>query len=186
MRLFLYLLLLLPASSVFSEEDAAASSLRIDYQEAVYDFGGPLRKIFLKGPVVIESASLRMTCDEAEVHSRRVDAGDGSASVASLGVIDYILATGQVVIRQGASTAHAGRAEVFPAERRLVLEDHPRIEDPNGVVEGFRIIYLQGERKIKVESDPDAGPSRIRLNQVSEVGNLMDPNPVKQGDDEGE
>jgi lipopolysaccharide export system protein LptA len=149
------------------------NTVEIDYTTAVYEFGGPIKKVFLTGPITIRTPSLKVTCDLAEVHSSRKQE-EGSEAVSNMGTIDYILATGNVVISQSQSTAYAGRAEIFPSDKRLVLEEHPRIEDPYGTVSGHRIVFLQGERRIVVESGPDAERSRILLQEVSEIGLLME------------
>lgn len=162
-----------PFLTMAQSTDAERSSVVVEYSKAVYDFGGEQKKVFLEGPITLTTETMVIQCDHAEVHSSR-DAGEGDATPASsLGTIDYILAVGNVDIRQMGTQALAGRAEIFPLERKLVLEDNPRIIDANGVVSGFRIIFLQGDRQIKIESGDSGQRNRIELNDISKIEFLM-------------
>lgn len=143
-----------------TEDPEPKTTVEIDYSSAVYDFSGEQKKVTLQGPITIRTSTLHVICDYAEILSSR-KSNTGAAEDSSLGSIDYILAKGNVEITQAGSKALAGRAEIFPTERKLILEDNPRIVDQYGTVSGHRIVFLQGERKIRIESGEDQKRSRI-------------------------
>jgi lipopolysaccharide export system protein LptA len=151
-------------------QEAKQTTVEIQYATAVYDFSSEQKKVTLEGPITIATDTLLVNCDHAEVLSSRKE---DAASQSNVGSIDYILATGNVVIEQLGTKALAGKAEIFPAERRLVLEEDPRIVDEYGTVSGYRIIFLQGKRNIKIESGPENQRSRIQLNDVEDIDFLM-------------
>lgn len=156
------------------EPDAERSSVVVEYSRAVYDFSGDTKKVTLEGPITITSDSMTIQCDRAEVHSSR-ESGTATTSThtPNMGTIDYILAVGNVDIRQMGTQALAGRAEIFPLERKLVLEDHPRIIDANGTVSGHRITFLQGERQIRIDPAESGERNRIELNDIRQIEFLM-------------
>ena len=170
------LLLILGASWLSlqaAEESPRKSTVEIEYSSAVYDFSAEQKKVILQGPITIRTSTLLVTCDTAEVLSSRKENGDTSGTDSSIGSIDYILAKGNVEITQAGSKALAGRAEIFPSEHKLILEENPRIVDQYGTVSGYRIVFLQGERRIKIESGEEQQRSHISLNNVEEIGFLM-------------
>lgn len=141
------------------------------------------RRFMLIGNVVVTDRDLEVSCDEAEVIIDRPTVSDEEPSEPedardNPGRISHITAKGNVVIRQKGTRAFAGRAEIFPKEKKLVLEDHPRIEDEKGTVTGFRIVFLQGERRIRIESDPAGKRSRVTLKDIAQVGALFGDNPT--------
>lgn len=149
------------------------TTVEIDYKSAVYDFSGEQKKVVLEGPITIRTNTLLVTCDHAVILSSRKQSSSTSVENSNLGSIDFIHAKGNVVIEQAGSKALAGLAKIYPSERKLILEDNPRIIDQYGTVSGHRIVFLQGERKIKIESGEEQKRSRIQLNNVAEVGFLM-------------
>jgi lipopolysaccharide export system protein LptA len=158
-------------------QESKPTTVEITYATAVYDFSGEQKKVTLEGPITISTESLKVTCNHAEViSSRKQDA----TSQSNVGAIDYILATGDVIIEQLGTRALAGKAEIFPAERKLVLEDEPKIVDEYGIVSGYRITFLQGKRNIKIESGPEQERSRIQLNDVEDIDFLMGETPADQ------
>lgn len=156
-----------------TESGERKSTVDIDSTGAVYDFSSEQKKLILQGPITIRTDTLLVTCDTAEVISSRQGSDDTLESNSSIGAIDYILAKGNVEITQAGSKALAGKAEIFPAEHKLILEDNPRIVDQYGTVSGYRIVFLQGERRIKIESGEEQERSHISLNNVEEIGFLM-------------
>jgi lipopolysaccharide export system protein LptA len=181
---FFLMLLLLPFAGADASDDRVGqdgserASVIVEYTQAVYDFGGPTKKVMLEGPITITSDTLEIRCDRAEVHSSRESSAAPSADPSpNLGTIDYILAVGNVDIRQMGTQALAGRAEIFPLERKLVLEDNPRIVDANGTVSGHRITFLQGERQIRIEAGESGERNRIELNDIRKIEFLMGEEP---------
>jgi lipopolysaccharide export system protein LptA len=165
-------------------QEAPATSVVVEYSRATYDFGADQRRVTLDGPVTITTQTLLITCDRAEILSSRkqptASPTGSSLSDASLGTIDYILATGNVDIRQMGTRATAGKAEIFPHEQRLVLEDNPRIMDAHGTVSGYRITFFQGKRQIRIDPGEGGQRNRIELNNVRDIDFLMGENPPNQ------
>ena len=157
------------------EANQRKSTVDIEYTTASYEFGGDQNRLILQGPIKIQTDTLLVICDKAEILSSRQSKNTSSDPTQNtqLGTIDYILATGNVDIQQMGTQALAGKAEIFPTERKLVLEDNPRIIDEYGTVSGFRIVFLQGEREIKIEPDPAGSVNRIQLNDINEIDFLM-------------
>ena len=156
-----------------ADNSVKKTAVEIDYKRAVYDFAAEQKKVILEGPITIKTDTLLVTCDDAEILSSRKEGETDFGTSSSIGSIDYILAKGNVEITQAGSKALAGKAEIFPAERRLVLEDNPRIVDQYGIVSGYRIVFLQGERRIKIESGEEQQRSHIKLTDVEDIGFLM-------------
>ncbi len=165
-----------------TEKESTQSSIIIDYSQAVYDFSGEQTKLILEGPITISDSTMTIQCDHAEVLSSRKNQKDPGSEVSSTnpGTIDYILALGNVDIQQMGTQALAGKAEIFPEQRKLVLEDNPRIVDANGTVSGHRITFLQGDRQIKIDPSKTGERNRIQLNDISEIGFLMGEEPPLQ------
>ncbi len=160
--------------SLIAQSDPASqtTTLEIEFATADYDFSQAQKKVYLSGPIIITTDTLQVTCDKAEVLTSR-QGSETTSTQTNIGAIDYILATGNVILKQGNSEAHAGRMEIFPTERKLVLEENPKMIDPYGSVSGHRIIFLEGERRIKIESGGEQPRSTIQINEVEEVGFLM-------------
>lgn len=181
---FFLMLSLIPFTGVRASDtrtersEAERSSVIVEYTQAVYEFGGPTKKVILEGPITLTSDTMTIQCDRAEVHSSRESDENASANPSpNLGTIDYILAVGNVDIRQMGTQALAGRAEIFPLERKLVLEDNPRIIDANGTVSGHRITFLQGERQIRIDPGESGERNRIELNDIRKIEFLMGEEP---------
>jgi len=187
MKLFLFSLCctcaMSNASRAAEPSEEEKTSVIIEYSQAVYDFSGDQKKVILEGPITISTQTMKITCDHAEVLSSRnatTTSPTDTSTNPTLGTIDYILALGNVDIEQMGTRALAGKAEIFPLERRLVLEDNPRIIDKNGIVSGFRITFLQGDRQIKIEPGDSNVRNRIQLNDISEFEFLMGEKPPVQ------
>lgn len=158
------------------------TSVLIEYSQATYDFSGEQKQVILEGPITISTKTMTILCDHAEILSSRPSdpSTPDKESATNMGTIDYILAVGNVDIQQMGTRALAGKAEIFPKERRLVLEDDPRIIDNNGTVSGHRITFLQGERQIKIDPGDSGKRNKIQLNDISEIEFLMGDPPVQQ------
>jgi lipopolysaccharide export system protein LptA len=101
--------------------------------------------------VVVTGNNLRITCDKLDVTATRLDSPDNKDS--TLGTLEKfktLVATGNVRIVQGDREVTCGRAEVFPAENRVVLTQKPVVIDNSGpyVATGDRIVLLRGERRL--------------------------------------
>lgn len=114
------------------------------------------------GAVRIAGEDFTATCDRMEVRTVAVAEGD-SADAAGFGAISVVEATGSVRIVQGDREATAGRALIFPAENRVVLEDNPVVRDAGGVVRGHRMILFGEDRRITVEPGPAGERPSVEL-----------------------
>jgi len=191
MRIFCIITILLTSAlGLASQEETRKTSVTIEYTKLVYDFSGEQKRVILEGSVKITTNTMTITCDRADLLSSRSQektspenpSAQSSAipQDTTLGTIDYILATGNVDIQQMGTQALAGKAEIFPQERKLILEDNPRIIDQNGVVSGYRIVFLQDERQIRIEPGDSDQRNRIQLNDISEIDFLMGEKPPEQ------
>ncbi len=183
--LLLGISLLIP---VISQEDAEAESTGPDIvsDRLEFEYEGDVRRLRFIGNVIMTEQTMVVKCDRADILINRQPEGEDSddtnneAVVDGLGQIEFILATGNVEIEQMGTRALAGKAEIYPLERRLVLEESPRIIDERGTVSGHRIVFLQGERKIRIESGEDQPRSRISLKDIAAIGNLLGEEPIAE------
>jgi lipopolysaccharide export system protein LptA len=127
--------------------------------------------------VTITGKNLLVKCDNLEVTASR--SGEAEATIGRIGVIKKFVAIGSVVIYQAGRAALAGRAELLPAEDKIILTDSPRILDRKAVVSGWRITLLKGNRTAIVENNPDdSGENRptVFLDALPNMGFDSDDN----------
>jgi lipopolysaccharide export system protein LptA len=108
------------------------------------------RSIFTEN-VVVTGNNLKITCDKLDVTATRFDDDKNKdATVGPLEKFKTLIATGNVHIVQGDREVTCGRAEVFPAEDKVVLTEKPVVIDSSGpyVATGTRIVLLRGERRL--------------------------------------
>jgi lipopolysaccharide export system protein LptA len=132
--------------------------------------------------VKLTGNNLIVTCDRLEVHSHRT--GDFDANIGKLGSIQQILAIGNVSISQEGRTARAGRAEVLPAEDKIILTENPIVSDTQGKVSGGTITFYRGDRRAVVESG-STGPARVILPAMPNLGfnnDLKEPDAPEAGE----
>lgn len=112
------------------------------------------------GHVVLTGTNLRIVCDRLELIANRLGGADDDASIPTLERFRYLLAEGNVRIVQEDREATCGRAEVFPAENRVVLTIDPVLVDhsSNVTAAGERITLLRGERQVFVDKPRFTGP----------------------------
>jgi lipopolysaccharide export system protein LptA len=111
--------------------------------------------------VVVTGSNLRITCDKLDVTASRLDdAKNKDATIGTLEKFKTLVATGNVHIVQGDREVTCGRAEVFPAEDRVVLTEKPVVIDNSGpyVATGTRIVLLRGERRLFGDNIKLQGP----------------------------
>ncbi len=118
-----------------------------------------LNYFYFSENVTITGNNLLVKCDNLEVTANR--SGEAEATIGRIGVIKKIVALGSVEIFQAGRAALAGRAELLPAEDKIILTDSPQILDRKATVSGWRITLLKGNRTAIVENNPDdTGGSR--------------------------
>ncbi|WP_309400176.1 LptA/OstA family protein [Cerasicoccus maritimus] len=134
--------------------------------------GDTENRFYFNGNVKITGTNLLATCDEMEVVASRSGATD--KTVGQMGAIDQIIMLGNVAIEQSGRKATGGRADILPNENKVILSEGPRVEDSQGVVTGWKMILLKGERKVQVLSDPnatgDSGRTRVQLPGFKDLG----------------
>lgn len=64
-----------------------------------------------------------------------------------------LTAEGGVVLSQDNRKATAERAEYDAAEGRVILTGHPKVETPDGTVNGAKITFWRGKERMEVLSD---------------------------------
>ncbi len=111
--------------------------------------------------VVVTGANIKITCDRLDVTATRLE--DVKTKDSTLGPLEKfktLVATGNVHIIQGDREVTCGRAEVFPAEDRVVLTENPVVIDSAGpyVATGDRIVLLRGERRLFGDNIKLKGP----------------------------
>ena len=164
----LALLLALPSLSFGQEAESAPppqtviSSDRLEMETV-----GEKAFFLFSDHVKLTGNNLIVTCDRLEIHSDRT--GDLEANFGKLSSIKQIIAIGNVSISQEGRTARAGRAEVIPAEDKIVLTENPIVTDAQGAVSGERMIFYRGDRRAVVESGP-GGPARVVLPAIPDLG----------------
>ena len=118
-----------------------------------------LNYFYFSDNVTITGNNLLVKCDNLEVTASR--SGEAEATIGRIGVIKKIVAIGSVEIFQAGRAALAGRAELLPAEGKIILTDSPQILDRKTTVSGWRITLMKGNRTAIVENNPDGtGGSR--------------------------
>ncbi len=118
-----------------------------------------LNYFYFSDNVTITGNNLLVKCDNLEVTASR--SGEAEATIGRIGVIKKIVAIGSVEIFQAGRAALAGRAELLPAEDKIILTDSPQILDRKTTVSGWRITLMKGNRTAIVENNPDGtGGSR--------------------------
>ncbi len=118
------------------------------------------RSVFQEN-VVVTGTNIKITCDKLDVTATRLDTEENKdATVGTLEKFKTLIATGNVHIIQGDREITCGRAEVFPAEDRVVLTEKPVVIDNTGpyVATGTRIVLLRGERRLFGDNIKLQGP----------------------------
>jgi len=151
-----------PAGASENAGDTIITSQRLELHS-----GTETHRFIFSGEVRVEGDNLRIECQSLTVLTR--SSSDTPVGLATEpGQIERIVAEGDVVIHMDQRRAEAGRATFFPDERRVVLEDSPRLIDPQGTVTGHRVTLLEGERQVIVEG-AEGQPSRVVLPGLGRV-----------------
>ncbi len=121
-------------------------------------------RFIFSGSVRITGADFVATCEQMEV----LTSGDNQKQEdrTGFGAIDVIEATGSVKIVQGTREATAGKALIYPADNRVVLEENPVVRDAKGKVSGYRMILHGETRRITVEPGPEGERPTVELPSV--------------------
>ena len=121
-------------------------------------------RFVFSGNVRVTGVDFEAECDRMEVRTTARD-GDGGG----FGAIEVVEATGNVRVLQGGREATAGKAFIYPAENRVVLEDGPVVRDGRGTVSGHRMILRGTEGRIEVEPGPEGSRPRVELPDLDAV-----------------
>jgi len=79
------------------------------------------------GHVVVTGTDIKMTCDRMEAITTKL--ANKTDTIGRQSQFKHLLATGHVLIWQGEREAACGRAEVLPAEDKIVLTENPSVTD---------------------------------------------------------
>lgn len=115
-------------------------------------------KAICTGNVTVRGTNIEIICDRLELTATNI--GEDSGAIPTLEKFKYLLATGNVSIKQGSRIATCGRAEVLPREEKVVLTEKPVVVDEaTGFVSaGERITMLRGQERVEVEKPVLTGP----------------------------
>lgn len=104
------------------------------------------------GNVLLEGTNMKIACDRLEIRASR--GGDRDATIGEFKGFKYLLAQGNVRLVQGDREASCGRAEVLPAEEKVVLYDDPVVIDRSSdfIAAGSKITLFRGERQLLVDN----------------------------------
>lgn len=178
-----------PAINLAGETDP--TTISSDTLELVSE--NATNRFVFQGNVTIRGTDLFASCNEMVVTTTRrpppspsdpasdEDLVDDEKGFGEFGAITSIVAIGNVRIRQGEREATAGKATILPIEGKVVLEDTPVIRDPRGVLTGYRMILIEGERRVRIESGPDGDRTRAILPDIRDLG--MDRPSIDSPDD---
>ena len=119
---------------------------------------GEETKAICTGNVTVTGTNIRIVCDRLELTATRI--GEDSGAIPTLEKFRYLLATGNVSIKQGTRTATCGRAEVLPREEKVILTEKPVVvyEATGFTSAGERITMLRGQERVEVEKPVFTGP----------------------------
>jgi lipopolysaccharide export system protein LptA len=158
-----FLLALLVALTAHAAEPAApiVPTVITSTKMEMWSTDTETRSVFEQN-VIVTGSNLRITCDKLDVTATRLDdIKNKDATIGTLEKFKTLVATGNVHIVQGEREVTCGRAEVFPAEDRVVLTEKPVVIDNTGpyVATGDRIVLLRGERRLFGDNIRLQGPA---------------------------
>jgi len=142
-------IILPPMGNIGLNETLAAGSkadtIIISDRQALIE-GADKDRYFFDSNVVVTGSDMNATCEKIEVIMKD-NLGKSTKE------ISQIIATEKVKITQGTKEAHAGRADIFPAEEMLVLSESPYVlnKDNNTKAVGHRMTYRKGKKGISIE-----------------------------------
>jgi lipopolysaccharide transport protein LptA len=132
--------------------------------------GDTISEFHLLGNVTVTGTDLNLTSDE--LHITAVKKGDKDATVTAMGKIMNIIAIGSVKIIQEGRTAEAGRADIYPEEKKVVLTINPVVTDAQGTISGDEIEWFAGQRRAQVR-----GNTVVTLSVLPDLGYDADAEP---------
>ncbi len=133
------------------------TDLTADYMESVST--ATETRTICQGNVKLTGTNLTVVCDRLEVIAARDI--DPTSTIGELKGFKYLLATGNVRVVQGAREATCGRAEVLPAQEKVVLTENPVVLDRAAdiVFRGEKINFHRGEQRLEVIQPHLTGPA---------------------------
>ena len=103
------------------------------------------------GNVHMVGDGIDATSDQLKVISKK-NGESSTTEIADANAVEKIVATGPVVMIQENRTIRAGKAEIFPDEGKVILEDNPQVDSKDkGTVKGHRIVFYKNDQKAYVE-----------------------------------
>jgi len=157
---------LLPVPEPRKDVDTAQSTIILSDELTLLQKEGGNEFIFL-GNVSIRSGLLEIRCDTMTVYTR-VEPSEQEGDFSGFGNIYLIEAVDNVSIRQDTRMATAGLARIYPDEGKIILENNPVVTDERGSLTGYRMILLEEEKRVIIESGPDGSQPRVVLPRIDE------------------
>ena len=114
-----------------------------------------------RGSVKLTATNLEITCNQIEVFTDVKDK-DGNDTLGELSSIQKIIATGNVKIVQEERMATSGRAEVFPNEDFILLDEDPIVYQNDITIDGTgaQMRILRGNGRVELIGDTN---NKIRV-----------------------
>lgn len=125
--------------------------------------GDEISEFHFIGNVNVVGTNLNLASDELLVIA--IKRGDVDATVSSSSKIDKIIATGNVKFNQDERSAEAGRIEIFPENKTVLLTEDPVVIEGDRRVSGDKITWSEGERRARVE-----GSTMVSLGAMPDLG----------------
>ena len=152
----LFALSALIGSSIWGQVPLQRTELKAD--DLVMTSTDDETRAICTGNVVLTGTNMKIACDRLEIIATRT--GDASATIGTLEGFKYLLAEGNVRLVQGDREATCGRAEVLPAQDRVVLYQDPVVTDHSTdfIAAGSEITLHRGQRRLEVKNPKATGP----------------------------
>lgn len=138
-----YSVIIASNTSAFNVNSTIIDSERL---EIINDIQGT--QFFFEKAVHIKSSDFDAKCEWMQVV---MHPAQSTLGITTTGSINYITAKGNVVVEQQNRIATSGRADIFPAEGKIIFSDHPEVTNAEGVVTGERITLFQDQSRMVVE-----------------------------------
>ncbi|MCF3648353.1 LptA/OstA family protein [Synoicihabitans lomoniglobus] len=155
-HLLLFAVGLISALAISAQETVQETVLEAD--DLVMTSTATETRALCVGNVKLTGTNMSISCDRLEIVAART--GDTDATIGELNGFKFLLATGHVRLVQGDREATCGRAEVLPAEQKVVLYEDPMVIDHSSdfIAAGSQITLYRGQRKLEVKHPKLTGP----------------------------
>ena len=145
-----------------------------------------------RGSVKLTATNLEITCNQIEVFTDVKDK-DGNDTLGDLSSIRRIIATGNVKIVQEERMATSGRAEVYPNDDYILLDEDPIVYQNDITIDGTgaQMRILRGNGRVELIGDAN-NKIRVTGRPIEDFGfeenedTIVPPEEEPAGDGEGD